>query len=138
MSTMYDVSWSCQKHIMWFDSGASQHVVSGEKWLHYTVNSNIEFVELGGGERHRVKSEGSIIFDNGVRLEKVLFVPTLGINLCSGVITTDKGAKVVLNRTHLSVFVAMEGERVLSGKREKPGYLFGLEQNMVESRIFLC
>jgi hypothetical protein len=43
-------------------------------------------VELGGGERHKVMSEGVILLrgNEGVRLEKALLVPPLGVNLCSG------------------------------------------------------
>jgi hypothetical protein len=107
------------KNHMWFDSGASHHVASDDKWLHDIVNlnSDIGFVELGGGERQEVASEGEVIFENGVRLEKVLFVPSLEINLCSRVIISDKGAQAVLNWTYMSVYV--EGEKVLSGMKEK-------------------
>jgi hypothetical protein len=56
---------SVETNVMLFVTGASHHVVSDSKWLHDAGESDVRDVQLGGGERHIVASEGSIMLDNG-------------------------------------------------------------------------
>jgi hypothetical protein len=92
------------------------------KWLHDVRDSEIKQVELGGGETHVVVEEGEVELNNGVRLGKVLFVPTLGVNLCSGIVVTDKGTRIVMVKSVLSVF--SDEDQVMSGQKKGPGRMF--------------
>jgi hypothetical protein len=87
----------CKENHLWFDTGATHHIVCDETLLHFLCGSSISTVVLGGGEEHDVLGQGQIVFEGGpsgtVFLDNALLVQSLNLNLCSGVQITAKGAE---------------------------------------------
>jgi hypothetical protein len=83
---------------LWFDTGATHLIVCDRMLVHDLQVSHVETVVLGGGgEKHPVLGQGKMIIEGGssgcVNLNDALFVPSLKLNLCSGVQVTAKGAE---------------------------------------------
>jgi hypothetical protein len=49
------------KSILFFDSGATHHIVYDERYLRNLRTSSITKIELGGGECHYVMGEGASV-----------------------------------------------------------------------------
>jgi hypothetical protein len=94
---MMDSSDGSNTYDLWFDTGATHHIVCDRKLVHELQESHIESVLLGGGEKHPVLGQGKMIIEGGpsgtVNLNGALLVPSLKLNLCSGVQVTAKGAE---------------------------------------------
>jgi hypothetical protein len=77
------------------DSGASHHIITDEGQLSKLSQSDVKVVRLGGNEDHIVEGEGEARLcggpDGDVVLRGALYVPTMRINLLSGVRATEAG-----------------------------------------------
>ena len=80
----------------------------------------VSTVILGGDERHEVKFQGDVILDGGplgpVKITGVLYVPTLVLNLCSGVQLTNKGAVCVQQGNEVTIQTP-KGDNFLIGHK---------------------
>jgi hypothetical protein len=66
--------------VMLFDSCSTHHVVVHRKFLgNYTSRSDVEFMRMGGNEKHRVRGQGIAVLENGpsgpVVLQKCVACP---------------------------------------------------------------
>lgn len=80
------------------DTGATHHMCHDRSKFVVLRPSSIPVVMCGGGESHEVLGQGSIFVKSPfgiLRLDDVLFVPTLTVNLFSGSAACRKGAKLV-------------------------------------------
>jgi hypothetical protein len=95
---MMDSSDGSKAYDLWFDTGATHHIVCDRKVVHELQDSHIESVLLGRWEKHPVLGQGKMIVEGGpsgtVKLNGALLVPSLKLNLCSGVQVTAKGQNV--------------------------------------------
>jgi hypothetical protein len=113
---------SASRDDLLFDSGATHHIVSNDYALRDVGISSVSKIRLGGGEEHHVMGSGNLLIrslDSGrlVVLTDVLYVPSLGYNLCSGAQLTAKGVTCVQTGPHLtlskpSVDMVLHGDRV--------------------------
>jgi hypothetical protein len=87
-----------KSHVLWYDSGATHHIVYDRSLLRDKRSPSVRTVVLGGGEEHAVECEGTAVLAGGpagpVHLANVLCVPTLSLHLCSGSQVTNRGAVV--------------------------------------------
>jgi hypothetical protein len=115
---------SCNSHTLWFDTGASHHIVCDEALVHDMCSPSINTVVLGGGEQHSVLGQGNIILkghsSSYIILAEALFVPSLHLNLCSGVQVTAKGAECWQGGKRLEIRKGTEV--LLRGYKEKGMY----------------
>jgi hypothetical protein len=107
-------------HDLWFDTGATLHIVCDRKLVHELQESHIESVVLGGGEKHPVLGQGKMIIEGGpsgtVNLNGALPVPSLKLTLCAGVQVTAKGAECW--RGGEKIVIRKDNEVIIRGHKE--------------------
>jgi transposase InsO family protein len=115
----------CKENHLWFDTGATHHIVCDETLVHDLCASSISTVVLGGGEEHDVLGQGQIVFEGGpsgkVYLDNVLLVPSLNLNLCSGVQVTDKGAECWQGGD--DIVIRKHGKVLMTGQKVRGMYM---------------
>jgi hypothetical protein len=108
---------------LYFDSGATHHVVHSKDLLRDICKPSVSTVVLGGGEEHCVKCEGTVVLTGGpagpVHLTRVLLVPTLAVHLCSGNKVTSKGATCMQRGDEVTI--SDSTDRVLLPGRKECG-----------------
>ena len=88
------------------DTGATHHMCWDVSKFLVLHPSSIPFVKCGGGEFHDVLGQGTVFIGGScglLRLDDVLYVPTLAVNLFSGSAALQKGAKLVGSQNRLEV-----------------------------------
>jgi transposase InsO family protein len=99
------------------DTGASHHVfTSAPMFQHLSlIEPGTQFVVMGGGERHPVRGIGTVIVHgvNGriIQLERVLWVPTVKVNVISVRTIVSAGGSAVFSES--GCFISIDGEVVL-------------------------
>jgi hypothetical protein len=110
----------CNSNVLWFDTGATHHVVHDASLLHDMSVSKVTHVVLGGGENHAVQGEGTLFIQGGpggdVFLKGALLVHTLGLHLCSGIQVTARGAECWQGDNRL--VIRKGGKVLLVGEKE--------------------
>ena len=100
----------------YFDSGASQHICTNASWF-INVDELKSTITGIGNAKVAVTGEGSVRFNNGQLLEKVLLAPEAA-NLISISAATKKGARFVFSDDNIFVGSKIVGKRVSNGLYE--------------------
>lgn len=112
------------KTSLWYDTGATHHVVFNEAMLCNRRPSSVNTVVLGGNERHNVSCEGDLHVTNDVGrviiFTNVICAPTLQINLCSGCQFTNKGGESWQHNDHCHLM--KDGVTLLKGRKVQNMY----------------
>ncbi|KAL3700258.1 hypothetical protein R1sor_018280 [Riccia sorocarpa] len=119
----------------WYlDSGASAHVTGDSRYSDQM--SKVESgstVRSAGGQCHNVTARGALIFDTPegkIKVDDVLYVPSVKKNLLSIGSITDKGAVVVFQSDQCLVYKPENPRRILArGVREHSRGLYRLVQS---------
>ena len=111
--------------VILFDSGSSHHVVHDATRLKDLRPSAVKNVKLGGNEVHDVIGEGEAFVSGGpagtIQLKNVLYVPSMSVNLLSGIKATAAGFVCTLVGLNCKV-VSAKGEMVLTGRKNNGLY----------------
>jgi transposase InsO family protein len=105
---------------LWLDGGSTHHVVRNKAFLFDCTGSHVSSVLVAGGEQHDVRCEGKmwlITAQDPVILNKVLFVPTFDVNLCSEGKLADKGLCIMKDKHTAKIYDATSHQIVLTGTR---------------------
>jgi transposase InsO family protein len=107
MDAALAMSVSTPKDSIWFDTGATHHVVIEVSMLVNVSPATVESLIVAGGERHRVSCMGDLVLRGGpsgpVTLTNVLCVPTMCINVMSGPAVTAKGVSCQIDKEKLVI-----------------------------------
>jgi hypothetical protein len=115
----------CNFNVLWFDTGATHHVVHDASLLHDMSGFKVTHVVLGGAppmERnmlYKVFMKGLIIQGGpggDVFLKGALLVPTLGLHLCSDIQVTARGGECWQGDNRL--VIRQGGKVLLVGEKE--------------------
>lgn len=131
-----------QKDVWVIDSGATSHMVNNKdffKEFHRNTNGN---VRLANGQKAEIKGTGSgvVKFVNGankdinIKIDNVLFVPNLEVNLLSVRKLTAKGFKVLFKDNVCDI---VEGQKVRATAKQVAG-LYELQTVPVQADNKAC
>jgi hypothetical protein len=100
----------------YFDSGCSKHMTGRRALLTDLKPNTTRFVTYGDGEKGEVRGSGNVMEDGHPKLDNVLLVEGLHVNLISIGQLCDQGLKVTFNKFECYV-TDSENKVIMKGKR---------------------
>lgn len=102
-----------------FDTCCTHHVVVHSKYLTNFVESDVQFMRMGGNEKHPVLGEGTAVIQGGPKgeivLKRTLLVPSMIHNIVSSGKVSQGGSKVVLEGDGVEIQRHSDRAVVLTG-----------------------
>ncbi|WJX88834.1 hypothetical protein P8452_70878 [Trifolium repens] len=102
----------------YFDSGCSRHMTGVEKFLKDIKSYNTSYVTFGDGAKGEIKGIGKLHNSGLPKLDNVLLVKGLKVNLISISQLCDQGLKVDFTKNECLV-TTNKGELLMKGERSK-------------------
>jgi hypothetical protein len=89
---------SASSESIFVDSGATHHIFTDARYVYNLKPSEVDVIQTGGAELHKVQGEGDVILNGGpsgnVTLHGVLLVPTMCAHLLSACRADQAGHKI--------------------------------------------
>ncbi|KAK2435400.1 gag-protease polyprotein [Trifolium repens] len=106
------------KEDWYFDSGCSRHMTGEERFLEDIKSYTSSYVTFGDGEKGQIMGVGKLISNSLPKLDNVLFVKGLRVNLISISQLSDQGLKVDFSKNECLV-TNDKGELLMKGTRSE-------------------
>ena len=124
------------KEDWYFDSGCSRHMTGEERFLVDIKSYTSSYVTFGDGVKGQIMGVGKLISNSLPKLDNVLFVKRLRVNLISISQLSDQGLKVDFSKNECLV-TNDKGDLLMKGARSKDNCCLWVPQETTHSTTCL-